>query len=352
MPIDFPTSPTVGQKYIYAGVTYTYTAQGVWAGGAAVLAGGNIFNASATPPSSATPGDHWYDLTTGILSIYIYDGNSSQWVQVSPPLPDATTLYPPTHGRLTYVSATQLAFLPFGGGDRIKINGTIQSIPPGGITGLANAGVFVGGVAGQNLVANTTYLIFAFMNGAVVTADFRTGVTHSTSVVTGNVGVEVLNAAGPVQTHTLIGMCRTNASAQFVDAAANRGVLSWFNRRNIGVVGAGTAGQTIASIPLVELTVASRAFFLTWGEEHVLAAVSGYANNSAVGTVVCSVNLDSATNLISTQTTLPTGTYWAGMSTTFSIVNPVEGYHWITPFGSTNSGTSAFYVQCTGMIRG
>jgi hypothetical protein len=30
MPIDFPSSPTVGQQYIYAGITYIYSAQGVW----------------------------------------------------------------------------------------------------------------------------------------------------------------------------------------------------------------------------------------------------------------------------------------------------------------------------------
>jgi hypothetical protein len=32
----------------------------------------------------------WYDLTTGILSIYVNDGNSSQWVQVAPPLAGPT----------------------------------------------------------------------------------------------------------------------------------------------------------------------------------------------------------------------------------------------------------------------
>ena len=31
MPIDFPSSPTTGQKYTYNGVTYTYSPQGVWA---------------------------------------------------------------------------------------------------------------------------------------------------------------------------------------------------------------------------------------------------------------------------------------------------------------------------------
>jgi hypothetical protein len=30
MPIDFPSSPTVGQKYTYNGIIYTFTAQGTW----------------------------------------------------------------------------------------------------------------------------------------------------------------------------------------------------------------------------------------------------------------------------------------------------------------------------------
>ena len=85
MAIDFPSSPTTGQQYTFAGVTYTYTAQGVWAS-----AGASGYTASATAPVSPTPGDHWYDLTTGILAIYVNDGNSSQWVQVAPGTADTT----------------------------------------------------------------------------------------------------------------------------------------------------------------------------------------------------------------------------------------------------------------------
>jgi hypothetical protein len=47
--------------------------------------GGVDYTASSTPPSSPTPGDFWYDLSTGILSVYIDDGTSSQWVQVASP---------------------------------------------------------------------------------------------------------------------------------------------------------------------------------------------------------------------------------------------------------------------------
>lgn len=46
--------------------------------------GGSTFSFSATPPSSPAPGNFWFDSTTGFLSIFINDGNTQQWVQVSP----------------------------------------------------------------------------------------------------------------------------------------------------------------------------------------------------------------------------------------------------------------------------
>lgn len=41
------------------------------------------FTPSATPPVNPTPGQFWYDLSTGILSIWIDDGNSTQWVGIN-----------------------------------------------------------------------------------------------------------------------------------------------------------------------------------------------------------------------------------------------------------------------------
>jgi microcystin-dependent protein len=43
------------------------------------------FTAALTAPSTPAAGDFWYDLSTGILAIFINDGNTTQWVQVSPP---------------------------------------------------------------------------------------------------------------------------------------------------------------------------------------------------------------------------------------------------------------------------
>ena len=53
-------------------------------GGAGTGGGGGGFTSSSTAPVAPNPGDYWYDLSTGVLSVRINDGNSSQWVKVSP----------------------------------------------------------------------------------------------------------------------------------------------------------------------------------------------------------------------------------------------------------------------------
>ena len=175
-------------------------------------------------------------------------------------------------GRLAFVIATALSFKPYNG-DRIKINGVIYSIPAAGIAGLGNTGVWRDGASGQNLSANVTYLVFAWNNAGTITAEYRQAAvyTHMTSTTPGNVGVEVSATIAapttPQDTHTLIGMIRTDAGAQFVDSATNRLVISWFNRRNLSLVGAAASGVTTSSTGSVELTTAARVGFINWGRK-------------------------------------------------------------------------------------
>jgi hypothetical protein len=135
----------------------------------------------------------------------------------------------PKDGRLIRTSATQLKFSPFAG-NKIKINGNIYDIPTGGIAGLANTGVFVNSVAGQNLAASTVYKVYAQITAGVVTGHFNT-VGHRPSQASGNEGVEVgWDGATEFPNLTLIGIIRTNSSSQFVDTATQRFVRTWFNR--------------------------------------------------------------------------------------------------------------------------
>jgi hypothetical protein len=47
--------------------------------------GGQNFTGSTTAPTSPADGDEWLDLTDGTHYTYVNDGNSSAWVELSPP---------------------------------------------------------------------------------------------------------------------------------------------------------------------------------------------------------------------------------------------------------------------------
>jgi hypothetical protein len=82
MAIDFPSSPTNGQVYTYAGRQWVYNStNGTWGAAYAVTP---AFYASATAPSNYKVGDEWYDTSTGIFYRRIDDGDTEQWVEVGP----------------------------------------------------------------------------------------------------------------------------------------------------------------------------------------------------------------------------------------------------------------------------
>jgi hypothetical protein len=187
---------------------------------------------------------------------------------------------PTSSGVLTYVSATAVKFSPLMG-DTIKINGVVYQIPSAGIAGVTNTGVYVGGVAAQNLAASTLYYVYAFNNSGTVTADFRTG-SHSTSATAGNIGTEILTGD---DTRSLIGMVKTNGSSQFSSSATSRLVRSWFNDK--GVQGEATsAGTSTTSTSAVVVDSGLQIDFLSWtGEKVVTSSIGSMHNNSASTTV-------------------------------------------------------------------
>ena len=77
--IDFPASPTVGQKFTTAGVTWT------WDGAKWTLtpAAGAPITIGDSPPSSPVIGALWYDSVGGQMYVWFNDGTSSQWVPAS-----------------------------------------------------------------------------------------------------------------------------------------------------------------------------------------------------------------------------------------------------------------------------
>lgn len=77
MALDFPASPTTGQTYTSAGVTWRF--DGVkWV--IVAVGGGASVTISDTAPASPQPGALWWDSVGGQMYIWYNDPNTSQWV--------------------------------------------------------------------------------------------------------------------------------------------------------------------------------------------------------------------------------------------------------------------------------
>ena len=248
------------------------------------------------------------------------------------PLTDTTgnVIQPaPQCGRLVYVDATHIALKPFKGADT-RIAGRLYQIPSGGVT-LTNAG----------LAANTLYFIYEFLSGTVIALTALT-TGHVMDTTAGNVGTEVAsnNAA-----YSLVGMVYTNASGQFQDSPAVRGVASWFNRRRAVLRGAAIVDQTTASTTFVEANAAARVYFLSWASEATTLHMAGLCyQDTANGYIEFGIAVDSTAALTDAiaahQPTNPNHDHAVSYSTSvevsealhfgtmlFSTVDPAIGGH-------------------------
>lgn len=76
MPLDFPANPTNGQ--VYGSYVYNSTV-GAWQGREDSA---TVATISTVLPTSANPGDIWYDSDDGTSYVYYDDGTSAQWVEL------------------------------------------------------------------------------------------------------------------------------------------------------------------------------------------------------------------------------------------------------------------------------
>jgi hypothetical protein len=245
----------------------------------------------------------------------------------------------PGAGILSFVSATQVKFAPCNG-ERVKINGLWYDIPSGGITA-ANTGVFLNGTGSSSLAASTLYYVYLFNNSGTLTIDFST-TSHATSTTAGNVGTEIKSAD---DTRSLIGMARTNVSAQFQEDNQNLLVASWFNRRPRGIQVAPGSTFTTGSSTYVELTTSLRLFFLTWTGGSVLGSCTGFAFNSGGGNVNrLSLDYDGAGQVgqaCTMQAAVANDRSGVSCAVWESIA---EGFHYLTVDANTSGNTGSFDI--------
>ena len=240
------------------------------------------------------------------------------------------------HGqcRLDYVSATQIALTPFNG-DKVLVAGAAIQIPAAGVTA-ANTGIYVDGVAGQNLAASTVYNVYLFSNSGTPTLDFST-TARAADTTAGNVGVQIKTGAA---SRSLVGKVETNASSQF----ASNMVISWFNRRRLRVANVDGSDRNASSI-WTEVATGLRGRFLSWGTTEGVIRVSYAAclKHATAGTAMyIGAGLDGTTTVVGGQSaTAPVANYYCALSTSVTS-NVSEGAHYFTLVGGAGAGNTVF----------
>lgn len=267
----------------------------------------------------------------GQISDVIYDGTDCILLD---PLMVANF----SHGqcRLAKSGAT-LKLSPLNG-NRLLINGVVQTIPSAGVT-LAPAG----------LAAPATMYVYAYMASGVMTLEAST-TGHSTDAAT---GVEIKTGDA---TRTLVGMARTIVGPAFQDTAAQRFVISHFNRVDVSGAGIFLSTFSTASATYVELSSTVRCEFLTWGNEPVNAALSGSVTSLVSGTslMYCGISFDGGA--VSDGVAIASSTianYTSPANPTAPPQFLAEGYHFVTVMGkTTNSQTISVLGAASSPDRG
>jgi hypothetical protein len=168
------------------------------------------------------------------------------------------------------------------------------------------------------------------MNAGVMTLEVVT-TTHATSTN----GVEIKSGDA---TRTLVGMVRVNNSTQFVNTAAQRFCLNWYNRRVIHALNSFAALRSTTNTSNVEISTTERCEFLFWSGEGVFGTISGTTTTNAPagsGVFNSALNLQASTIALATFAAVVLTT---GVCVSASAFPAGEGFTYFTLFGNSVSG--------------
>lgn len=241
--------------------------------------------------------------------------------------------------RMSAVNATTLRLSPYNG-NGVPVAGALQAVPSAGIN-VANTNITLNGVGGSDLASNANYLVALNQSNGLEFWTLGTG--HSPSSTAGNIGVEIITGHND---KTLVGMIRTNASAQFQIANGFLFVLNWFNRRVRRSRTVFTGNPTTSSTSIVELDTSIRNNFICWSDDFPLFSVSGTATAGASSQLaVTGIGFDGTTPelesaLYSGMHTSTEGSSTVGSISFSGIKNGLtEGNHYATVLGAASFGS-------------
>ncbi len=249
----------------------------------------------------------------------------------------AASIPPLAQCRLVYSSSAQIVLEPCNG-NQINLDGTSYTIPSSGIT-LANTG----------LTAATLYYVYAYDNAGTLALQAST-TGHSVNTTTG-----LPQMTGTAAT-VLVGWVYMGPGTPgtFVDTAASRTVVSYFNRRNRELIGANTASG-ITNTSYAEVTSAARVQFISTGDDAVTLGLAGYIGGATNQNSYVGIGIDGAT-------TNPFPAEFIYFSVTSASIAPVGGsvsttlaeqWHYATVIGKVQtSGTTSMECCLCGFIRG
>jgi hypothetical protein len=234
---------------------------------------GVVYSASITAPKNPTPGDQWYDTNTGALLVYVNDGTTSQWVEVSNPSVGAASIQ--SNGRLTLESGvpvsstdqtakTTVYYTPYNGNFLSLYNGTSWNA-----YSFAELSLALG-----TLTSGKNYDVFAYVSGSTVTLELSAAWTSDTARAD---AISLLNGVyikTSNNTRRYLGTFRTTATTTTEDSLTKRFLWSMHN-------------QTQRPTQRFETTT-------SWTYQ---AIAFRYANNSSLNRVECVFGLSSLIDL-------------------------------------------------------
>lgn len=226
------------------------------------------------------------------------------------------------HGQCVfqYTSATSCTLLPRNGNTLAFPSGLVMQIPAAGIT-LSNGGLSNG----------VLYYVYALIGGTLVAS--TTG--HTTDTTT---GIEIQSGD---TTRVLVGMVYLSGGS-FLDAANNRLVASWFNRKPRQGRAIFTTNRTTTSTTLVEINSEIRVGFLTWGDAITVGYAGPVSNAANGGQTTTQIGIDGIVTLGAYAATLLSDNGNETQAGIHDVQALAEGFHYFTIAGKVNGSTGTW----------